>query len=173
MRIDPKIEDATRTMLEHAVRGDPERLSEAIRSIGDDRRFRDCLGLCVAIAGYIAVDVLGPEWPSDDGLREMARAAVRSRIPYELDEAQVHAYLEKCAVGFQPLERAFATGEEMTTWPIVFTASLLLTFCPRNLELWEYLEQVEGGLEAADSLKEPMLPAAILRAHRIKAAGHG
>jgi len=169
MRIDPKVEAPTRKMLEHAIRGELDELSETIQAVGDDQRFRRCIDLCVVIAGYIAVDVLGPEWPTDAGLREMAQAAARSQVPYEMDESKIYDYLKKSAVGFQALDQVFSTGEEMTTWPIVITASLMLTFCPREKELWEYLDDIEGALEAADSVKPSALPAMVLRAHRQEA----
>ncbi|HEY3686173.1 MAG TPA: hypothetical protein VGL93_24285 [Streptosporangiaceae bacterium] len=171
MRIDPQVEDPTRTMLAHAVRGELDELTEAIRAVGDDQRFRECLGLCVAVAGYIAVDVLGPEWPTDAGLRRMAENAAKAESELDLDETQVYTYLRETAIGFQGLDRAFPTMEEMASWPIVMTASLLATFCPRDLEIWAYLDEIEEALEIADSIKPSVYPAVALQAHRREAGG--
>jgi len=169
MRIDPKVEKPTRTMLAHAVRGELDELSGVIQGIEDEQRFRDCLDMCVIIAGYVAVDVLGPEWPTETGLRRMAQNAAKAEDEYRLDESQVYDYLRKSAVGFQGLDRVFATSEEMASWPIVITASLLTTFCPRGKEIWSYLDDIEEALEQAGSVKPSAYPAMILMAHRLEA----
>lgn len=173
MRIDPKVEQPTRTMLGHAIRGELDELATTIRGLGNGRRFAECIGLSVAIAGYIAVDVLGPNWPGEAGLRRMAEHAANSEIDFQLDEVQVYDYLNKSAVGFQPLDRVFATTDEMTSLPIVMTASLMLAFCPREQEVWDYLTDIEEALELSDSVKPSALPAMIIRAHRIEKAERG
>lgn len=169
MRIDPKIEQLTRRMLGHAIRGEPNELAATIREVGDDRRFAECVGLCVAIAGYIVVDVLGPNWPGDAGLHRMAVHSANSEIDFQLDESQVYDYLKKSVMGFQPLSHVFAKPDEMTGLPIVMTASLMLAFCPREQEVWDYLSDIEDALELADSVKPSALPAMIIRAHQIAA----
>lgn len=172
MRIDPKVEEPTRTVLAHAVKDELDAIPRAVESM-DDALFRQCIGLCVAVAGYVTVDVLGPDWPTDAGIRRMAEHAANAEVAYELDAGRIHEYLGKSAVGFQSLEQVFRTAEEVSTGPFLMTAGLLLTFCPRGKTIWEYLDEIEEGLETADSLKPSVLPAAILRAHRIKAAGQG
>lgn len=169
MRIDPKVENPTRTMLAHAVRGELDELTRVIEGIGDEQRFRECLELCVIIAGYVAVDVLGPEWPTDAGLRRMAQNAAKAEDEYRLDETQVYDFLRKSAIGFQSLDHVFSTGEEMASWPIVITASVLLTFCPRGKEIWAYLDDIEEALEMASAVKPSAYPAMILMAHSLEA----
>lgn len=157
-----------RTMLGHAVKDKPEEIPKVVEKIGDER-FRECIGLCVCIAGYITVDVLGPEWPTEAGLRQMAKGAARSETTYELDESQIYDFLRKSAIGFQTLDHVFSAREEMVIMPILMTASLMLTYCPREKGIWEYLDEIEAALEAADSVKQSFYPAMILFAHRLEA----
>lgn len=167
MRIDPKAEKLTRTMLGHAVKDELDELAKVIQGINNDRLFADCLGLCTNIAGYIVVDVMGPGWPSEAGLRHMARRMVESENKVQLDETAVFDYLEKAALEAQPWDQVFSNIQDAAGWPIIITASLMLSFCPREKTLWEYLDVVEEALETADAVKQSALPAMILRAHRL------
>jgi len=169
MRIDPKVEDPTRTMLDHVLKDKLEEIPKVVEKIGD-ARFRECIGLCVTISGYIAVDVLGPEWPTEAGLRELAKGVARAQINVELDEAQVFDFLRKSAVGFQRVDDVFPSGREIAVLPIVMTAALMLAFHPQSKKVWAYLDDIEEALELSDSVKPETLPAMILRAHRAEAA---
>lgn len=168
MRIDPKVETATRKILGHAIRGESGEISNLIREIGENR-YRECISFGVVIAGYIVIDVLGPDWPKEGGLRKMAEGAAKARMGIELDESQLYDYLRKSAVGFQTLENVFFSAEDLATKPLLMTASLLLSFCPRDKDQWQYLDSIEAALELADSVDQSALPAMILRAHRDEA----
>lgn len=172
MRIDPKIEDPTRTMLDHVLKDKLEEIPRVVESIGDER-FRECLGLCLVIAGYVTVDVLGPEWPTDAGLRELSEAVARARIDVELDASQVFDFLRTSVIGFRSMDNVFSSDGDKVMLPIVITAALMLAFCPRGKKVWAYLDDIEEALEAADSVKPSILPAMILRAHRIEASKAG
>lgn len=173
MRIDPTVENPTRTMLAHAVQGELDALSGVARGLKDGQRFHECLELCGIISGYVAVDVLGPAWPTDAGLRRMAEKTAKAEDEHRLDVTQIHDYLWKSAVGFQGLDRVFSTEEELARWPIVITASLLLTFCPRGKEIWAYLDEIEEALEMASAVKPSAYPAMILMAHSLEASKTG
>lgn len=166
MEIDPKVEKLTRTMLGHAVKGQFDELAQTVRGI-DDRQYGESLALCIAIASYVVVDVLGPEWPTDTGIHEMARGAVRSENDIQLDETLVYNYLKKTALESQPWDQVFSSLQDAASWPIAITASVMLAYCPAERKLWGYLDDIEEALEAADSAKPSMLPAMIIRAHRI------
>lgn len=168
MRIDPKVETATRKILGHAIRDESSEIANLIRELGETR-YRECISLAVTIAGYIVVDVLGPDWPKEGGLRKMAEGAAKAQMDVALDESQLYDYLQKSAVGFQTLENVFPASEDMATLPLLMTASLLLSFCPRDKDQWQYLDGIENALELAESVDQSALPAMILRAHRLAA----
>lgn len=165
MRIDPKVEEPTRRILEGGIRDDLDVIPRTAGQVGDDR-FRECIGLCVIISGYVTLDVLGPEWPTDEGLQELAKRVARAQIDVELDVPKIHKFLRTSAIGFQSLDHVFTDQQEMTILPILIAASLLLAFHPRDQEIWEYLNDIEEALEVADSAKPSVYPAMILAAHR-------
>jgi hypothetical protein len=165
MQIDPKVEGPTRTMLSHVIRDELEAIPTVVEKLGDER-FGECVELCVVLAGYVTIDVLGPEWPTDAGLRELAKGVARAQIDVDLDESRVHEYLRKCAIGSQPIDSVFTSAEDLVTLPVVIAAALLLAFHPRDLEIWAYLDAIEEALEIADSVKPSAYPAMILAAHK-------
>lgn len=154
-------------MLGYAVKGELDGLAKVMQGINDDRLFADCLGLCTNIAGYIAVDVMGPEWPSESSIRHMAHRLVESESAVQLDETVVYDYLKKAALEAQSWDQVFSNIQDAAGWPIIITASMMLSFCPREKTLWEYLDVIEEALETADAVKQSTLPAMVLRAHRL------
>ena len=56
MRIDPKIEQPTRSMLGHAMRHQLDDLADAIRAAGNET-FTASIPLCVFASGYIAINI--------------------------------------------------------------------------------------------------------------------
>ena len=50
--------------------------------------------------------------------------------------------------------------------PLFATANLLLTFCPRGKDWWEYLDQIWAAAETAEGVSLFVLPALMLRAHK-------
>lgn len=173
MRIDPKVEESTRRMLGHVIRGEFDDLTKSIRSIGDDQRFRECLGLCTMIAGYVAVDVNGCEWPGEASIRKIAEVVGRSQIDVELDQDEVHDFLAKSALGFRSLSDSFPSPEAMATQPIYIAAALLLAFFREGGDVWGYLDEIEEALEASASIKPSIAPAVVLRSHMLRAEGKG
>lgn len=164
MRIDPKLEEATRGLLERVIRGEFEALETAIRSI-DEQRFRECLALCAAIAGYVSVDVNRSEWPDATSIQKIAEVVSRSQLDVEFDQKKIVAFLNKSALGFRSLTEAFSDPADMATQPIYIAAGLLLAFCPRDKDVWAYLDDIEEALEASAQLKPSIAPAVVLRAH--------
>lgn len=144
-------------------------MADAIESAGENR-FRECLGLCVCISGYIAVDVCGSTWPSDAAIDQMAKNVSRASLASPIDADELRAYLSKVVLGFQPLDKVFAEPGKLGAAPILMTAGLLLVFCPRGQDQWSYLDDIERAVEAAEEIPQPALPAVVLRAYRLKAS---
>ena len=105
MRIDPRIEEPTREMLGHAIRGELPALEAEIDAVGDET-YAAGITLCMIIAGYIAVDLAG-RWPTEADIRELARHTAASSTDYELREQDVYNYLSRGALGFQPIQEVF------------------------------------------------------------------
>jgi hypothetical protein len=164
MEIDRKVERAARTMLGHAIRNKLDALADAIQSAGNET-FLSSIPLCLLASAYIAIDVSGMRWPKDVVLHKIASNASRSATRLDISEQEIYEYLPHVALGPEKLDDVFSV-EGIATVPLFATANLLLTFCPRDKEWWEYLDQIWDAAETAERTSLTVLPALMLRARR-------
>ena len=162
MGIDQKAEQATRKMLGHAIRHELDDLAALVQAEGNEALLAT-IPLCLLASAYIAVDVSG-RWPTEADLREIAGSAAQSVTRLDITEQEIFAYLSRVALGPDKLDDVFST-EGVATIPLFATANLLLTFCPRDKEWWEYLDQIWDATETAERTSPAILPALILRTH--------
>ena len=164
MRIDPKIEQQTRTMLGHAIRDQLDSLADVIQA-GGNKTFTASIPLCVLASAYIAINV-SERWPTDDDLQEIAKNAAESGVTQlDISQQEIYEYLSRVALGSAGLDAVFSP-ERSGTIPLFATANLLLTFCPRGKDWWEYLDQIWAAAETAEGVSLFVLPALMLRAHK-------
>jgi hypothetical protein len=166
--IDPRVEEPTRDMLGHAIRGELAELATLIHAVGADR-YRQAIGLCLTAAAYVAVDVSG-RWPTDADVRQIARNTVRQETRLPLGEDDVYDYLSRAALGFRPLPEALDSDEGAVTLPVLITGSLLFTFRPHGMDWWDYLDQIWRAYEKAEELDASVLPALQVSTRMLKAA---
>jgi hypothetical protein len=170
--IDPEVERPAREMLGQAISGELDELETLIQSIGGDQYGR-VLGMCLAAAAYVAVDVSG-RWPTDADLREIARLVEEHDVELLLDRVDVYHYLADAALGFQRLSEALDDGTGNVALPVLITASMLFTFCPNDHEWETYLDQIWSAYDTAQNVELSVLPALHVRTHMHKAlSGRG
>jgi hypothetical protein len=170
--IDPKVEQQTREMLGHAIRGELPDLAALIQAVGDEA-YRHVIGLCLVAAAYVAVDT-SERWPTEADVQEISRIVASKETVYDLEQEEVHDYLSRAALGFESLEVALGGIEAAATLPVLITGSLVFRFCPRGKEWWEYLDQIWSAILTSENLDESVVPAVQVRAHRtqiLKARG--
>lgn len=166
--VDPAIERSARDMLGRANRGELEELATLVHSVGGEQ-YQRVLGMCLAAAAYIAVDVTG-RWPTDDDVREIARFVEEQEVELPLDRADVYEYLSDAALGFHPLPEAVNGDMIDAMRPVLVTASMLSTFRPQD-QGWEtYLDQIWSAYETAQSVELSVLPALQVRTQMQKAS---
>lgn len=165
--IDPRVEEPTRVMLGHAIRGDLPELTAAIDSAGG--RYRRVLGLLLTAAAYIVVDVSG-RWPTDADVREIARFTAGHPASVHLDETRVYDYLSGAALGFRPLPGAFGDDLDEAALPALITGSMLFTFRPKGRRWWDYWRQIWRAYETAEGLDVSVLPALQVRSRMTEEA---
>jgi hypothetical protein len=168
MEIDPKIEKPTRTMLGHAIKGELQELDTMIHAEGDEA-YRQSIALCLAAAGYIAIDVSG-RWPTSADKWEIARRAAQAAAIYKVADHDVYNYLSRVALGTEHLDDVFGSVAEAGTLPLLITAGLLVSYRPQGKDWGEYLDTIEAALNVAAGLDLSVLPAITLMAHRQPAA---
>lgn len=167
MAIDPKAEQACRTMLGHAIRHELDELADDLRTAGD-QGFAACIPLWVFASAYVALDVSG-RWPTDADLHEIAARAAASATRLDISEQEIYEYLSGVALGSRRLDELF-TDEGVGTIPLYATANLLSKFRPQEKEWWEYLDQIWDAAETAERVSLSALPALMLRARREQSA---
>jgi hypothetical protein len=163
MGIDPKTEQPTRKMLGHAIRHELDDLAALVKAQGNDALLGS-IPLCLFASAYIAIDV-SDRWPTDADLREIAKSAAESVTRLDITEQEIYEYLSRVALGSEKLDDVFSV-EGLATVPLFATANLLLTFCPREKEWWEYLDQIWAAAEVAERTSLAVLPALMIRAAR-------
>jgi hypothetical protein len=161
MRIDPRVEAATRKMLGHAVRHELDELAAMILDVGNEVFFGS-IPLCLLASSYIAIDVNG-QWPADADLRQIAKTVWDSADRLDISRQRIYEFLSRVAFGPEKVEDVFST-EGIVTIPVYATAGLLVTFCPIEKHWWEYLDQIWDAVESADRMPISVLPALMLRA---------
>lgn len=162
MSLDRTVEGLTRDMLDHAMRGELEEIPPLLQGMQADQR-RQSLDLCVLIAGYIAIDVCGSQWPSEAAVQRIAENAVKVETRLNLEVSQVRDYLARTVLRFEPLDQVFPDLADAAVAPILITGSMLLTFCPKDKNMWKYLDEIEIATETAAAMEPFLFPAVVLR----------
>jgi hypothetical protein len=165
MPIDPKIEKPARALLGHALRSEWDEYAGVIEDAGEET-FLECLSLYLRVAGYIAIDICGHKWPSDEDLADIAQRMAASDLNFGLPQSAVYGYLAHCALGFEPIVHVFPDQEQAASGPVFATAALLVSYRRHGTDWWDYLEQIERALEEAAALSENAFPAALLLSRR-------
>ena len=168
MVIDRKIEKATRAMLGHAIRHELDDLTALMRTV-ESETVIGTISLCLLASAYIAIEI-SERWPTDADIREIAKNAAAAVTRLDISEQEIYTYLSRVALGSEKLDDIFS-DKGVATVPLYATANLLLTFCPRGKDWWEYLDQIWQATEAAGRASLAVLPALMLRAYR-ESAGH-
>lgn len=161
MPIDPKTEKAFRDLLDHALHG---RLDDVARGITDAgaETYEQVAALAVQVAGYIVIDVC-KGLPTETDYREAARVASESRANLPVTEDESYAFLARMVFGPDTGPGVFHGSENAPVIPVFTTAQLLLSFTPKSMQMWAYLDVIENALEAADHVKPDIAPAVVFR----------
>jgi hypothetical protein len=164
MAIDPKIEEPARDMLGHAIRGELQELAAFIQA-GGGKTLTGAIDLCAYVAGYIAIDVTGKEWPTDAALHAIAKHAAQSVTRLDISEEEIFEFLNRVALGTEMVDDIWE-AEGIGRVPLYVTANLLLSFCPKGMHWWEYLDRIENAAEVGERVQDWVLPTLMLRVRK-------
>jgi hypothetical protein len=155
-----KTERPLRKMLGHAIRRELDDLDSLIQASED--QMPRAAELCALATAYTAIDVC-ERWPLDVDLCELARRAAQSMTRLPVTDDEIYTYLSRVVFGLEHLADVFTDQERADRVPLFTTASLLLSFCPGNLEWWKYLDQIWDAVETGGRTKSAVLPALMYR----------
>jgi hypothetical protein len=166
--IDPRTEKPSRDMIEHAIRGELDELAAMMTGLGPER-LAECLGLCVTVSGYVAIDVSGHRWPPAADLRRIAELMADVDLDFQLSEQDAYDFLSRAVLGFEPLFDVFPDKGKAVMVPVLVTAALLASYRCEPRHWWEYLDAIERAIENAAPLGEEDFPAVLLLSRRSRA----
>jgi hypothetical protein len=165
-RINVKAETALREALGSVARLEDLQIEPAL-AVLDEKERAEALGLTIVITGYVVVDVCGNQWPNQASARRIANdLATTGTIAkcFQLDTGQIYEYLSRVVLGSERLEDVIPGEPEFTHLPVIVAEQALVVYCPKELEIWHYLDRIESAIETAAALDPAALPAVVLRA---------
>ena len=166
--INTKAESALREALAAVSRLEIDQIEPAL-DVLDERELGEALGLAVLITGYVAVDACGTEWPTQHSIQRIADSLTRVGTitkQLQLDSGKIYQFLSRVVLGPDPLDEFFKPEDpEFARFPIIVAHQATGVYCPREIGIWDYLDQIESAIEAAGVLQSTVLPAALLRSY--------
>jgi hypothetical protein len=174
-RTNAKAEKALREALGNVAQAEPDQIEQALAGLDQAER-NEALALSLMITCYVVVDVCESQWPDDASVRRIAQGLATVGTTAErlrLDADEIYAYLSRTVLGSEPLE-SLIPGEPMfTRFPIIVAQRAIVVYSPKDMSMWDYLDQVENAIEVASALGPSVLPAAVMRAYLPKATAEG
>jgi hypothetical protein len=166
-RFNATAETALRKSFTSVARLDEDPVGPAFATLDDKERV-EAVGLAIMIAGYVMVDVCDSRWPNQASVRQIAEdLATTGRVArqLQLDAGQIYEYLSQTVMG-DKRDTGFAPDEQsFTRLAVIVAERALVVYCPKDMEIWAYLDQIESAIETAWALGPAALPAAVLRAY--------
>jgi hypothetical protein len=169
-RINDKADNALRNALTGAAAAEPDQI-DAHLALLDDAERTDVLTLTNLVTCYVMIDACGAQWPIPSSVRRIAGHLATTGTLAErlhLDAEEIHAYLSRVVVGPERLQDVIPDEPAFTRLPVIVALQALVVYSPKEMEVWDYLDQVESAIETALDLDAVVLPAAVMRAYMPK-----
>ena len=142
----------------------------------DETERTEALGLAVMIVGYVIVDACGTQWPDDANVRQFAESVATGGTTarrLQLDAGQIYAYLSRVVLGAGSIEDVIPDEPMFTRIPVIVAQRAIVGFSPKEMGIWDYLDQIESAIEVAWALDTTVLPATVMRAYLPKPESSG
>jgi hypothetical protein len=144
MRIDDKVEDIVRKALDAAVKRDPTKLDQALRSFPNDAAVRSGVELALAVASFVMIDVHAGK-PTEAQIRAVADKAAEMEKWAAPSSDEVYDLLDKVLSG-TPFP-ASVPPENVIILTFVVTANLLASFRTEDERWFAYLDRAEAAID--------------------------
>jgi hypothetical protein len=172
-RINIKAEKALREAIGNVPRVDVDQITAPF-AVHDDAERAMALGLALVVTCYVGVNACGGRWPNDASLRQIAEDLATTGTTAErmrLNAEEIYAYLSRAAFGPERVGDVMPDEPAFTRLPIIVAQRALVVYCPKNMDMWDYLDRIESAIEAASALDVSVLPAAVMLAYLPKPEG--
>jgi hypothetical protein len=169
-RINAKAEKALRQAMDNVAHAEVDQIEAPLAGL-DETEYAEAFALAIMIVGYVVVDTVGTQWPTDASLRRLAEdlatgGSTARRL--QLDGGQIYAYLSRVVFGSEPIESAVPEEPMFTRLPVIVAQRALVGYSPKQMGMWDYLDQIESAIEVALAMDAVVLPAAVYLAYRPK-----
>lgn len=166
-RISAKPEKALRAAIHELTQIDADQVPPSLAALDEADR-TEALSLALIVTSYVVIDACGSQWPIRSSVRSIADTlATKSSFAKQLnlDPEQIHAYLSRAVFGQERVEDVIGDEPAFTRLPVVVAGEALAVYSKGYASIWDYLDRIEAGIEAASTLDEMVLPAAVMRAY--------
>jgi hypothetical protein len=174
-RINAKVEKALREAMSGVPHAETDQVDAPLAALTDAERV-EAVGLSIIIACYVVVDVCDAQWPNDASVRRVAQglASVGTTAKrLQLDEVEIYAYLSRTVLGPESLDDVIPDRGSAERLAIIVAQRAVGVYSPKEMSMWDYLDQIESAIEIALSLDATVLPAAVMRAYLPKPTAEG
>lgn len=174
-RINAKAEKALREAMDNVAHAEADRIEAPLAKLDETER-TEALGLAVMIVGYVIVDACGTQWPDDANVRQFAESVATGGTTakrLQLDTGQIYAFLSRVVLGAGSIEDVIPDEPMFTRIPVIVAQRAIVGFSPKEMGIWDYLDQIESAIEVAWALDATVLPATVMRAYLPKTESSG
>jgi hypothetical protein len=174
-RINTKVKKALLETFGGVPSAEPDQIDAPLSPLSDAERV-EAIGLSAIIAGYVAVDACGTQWPDAGDVRQIANDLATTGTTAErlhLDGGEIYAYLSRTVVGPESLDDVIPDRARAERLAIIVAQRALVVYSPKEMDWWVYLDQIESAIEIALALDATVLPAAVMRAYLPKPTSEG
>lgn len=169
-RINAKAEKALREALHSVTHLEKDQIPPSLAALDGQER-AEAGALAIMITGYVLVNACGAQWPVQSSVQRIARTLATKTTTAErlgLDPDEIYAYLWRTVFGPESLEDVIPDEPAFTRFPVVVAGEALAVYTPKGVDMWDFLDQVELGIEEASALEARVLPGAVMRAYMTK-----
>ncbi|WFE52720.1 hypothetical protein [Micromonospora sp. WMMD1155] len=147
MKIDERVEQLVRDALHWAVKRQPGKFDEALKTFSDEPTRRSAMELLISISAFVSADICAGK-PSLPQIRELAAEVAEAEAWTSVTAGEVEAFLSAVLTG-RPLSGVLPAGSAVVLAFVV--AASLLSLRPKDEGEWwfDYLDKVEAAIEAA------------------------
>lgn len=174
-RINAKVEKALRETMGGVPRAEVDQILAPLAALTDAERV-EAIGTSIIFPGYVMVDVCESQWPDDASVRRIAQGLATIGTTAErlhLDAEEIYAYLSRTVLGPESLDDVIPDRRKAERLAIIVAQRALVVYTPKEMDWWDYLDQIELAIEVASALNATVLPAAVMRAYLPKPKAEG
>lgn len=156
---DDKLSAQFRVMLSYAMQNRVEDFMSGVAEMGRSP-YESMLALAIQVTGHVVVET-AERWPNDADLERISEIAERAVTGLPIDREEIRAYLSGVVFGKDQVTSIAEDSTKAAVIPMFALANIMLSFLPKGVDQWGWLDAIEASIETMDKLNEAVLPTAV------------